>query len=453
VKTTEVRFWDVRRRRTKTPSFEVRWVVAGKQRSRARRTKALAEAFLADLRLAARRGEPFDTETGLPESMRPTAENVTWLTFAQQFVDAKWPHMAAKSRDTMTDGLATVTAALVRGPKDVHDPRIVRTALRQHLLPPPAARDEEAAGEVAIAIDWLIRASLQLTDLTNRKHVRRALDATTLTLANAPAAPNTVRRKRAVFNNALEYAVELDLLTRNPLSQTGWRMPKASDVVDRRVVINPRQAQELLTAVTYVGPVDRGRHLRGFFACLYYAGLRPAEAQGLRRQDCDLPDSGWGHLTQSRSIPESNRRWTDSGEAREQRGLKHRASADTRRVPIPPGLVQILREHVDEFGTATDGRLFQTRRGGVVSSNYADTWARARHLALTPTQVESPLADRPYALRHAAVSLWLNAGVAVTDVAERAGHGVDVLLRVYAKCIDGSEAASNLRIEHALRAG
>jgi hypothetical protein len=78
-------------------------------------------------------------------------------------------------------------------------------------------------------------------------------------------------------------------------------------------------------------------------------------------------------------------------------------------------------------------------------------WAAARRFGLTPVQVLSPLADRPYALRHAAVSLWLNAGVAVTDVAERAGHGVDVLLRVYAKCIDGGEQRANRRIDLALR--
>jgi integrase len=64
--------------------------------------------------------------------------------------------------------------------------------------------------------------------------------------------------------------------------------------------------------------------------------------------------------------------------------------------------------------------------------------------------VLSPLANRPYALRHAAVSLWLNAGVPATEVAERAGHGVDVLLRVYAGCIDGGETASNERIDTAL---
>jgi integrase len=64
--------------------------------------------------------------------------------------------------------------------------------------------------------------------------------------------------------------------------------------------------------------------------------------------------------------------------------------------------------------------------------------------------VLSPLAARPYDLRHAAVSLWLNSGVPAPDVAERAGHGVDVLLRVYAGCIHGGEAGANQRIENAL---
>jgi integrase len=67
-----------------------------------------------------------------------------------------------------------------------------------------------------------------------------------------------------------------------------------------------------------------------------------------------------------------------------------------------------------------------------------------------PEQVASPLSARPYDLRHAAVSLWLNGGVAVTEVADRAGHSVEVLLRVYAKCIDGGEEAANRRIDAAL---
>ncbi|GAA2645869.1 hypothetical protein GCM10010399_94490 [Dactylosporangium fulvum] len=77
-------------------------------------------------------------------------------------------------------------------------------------------------------------------------------------------------------------------------------------------------------------------------------------------------------------------------------------------------------------------------------------WRQARLLARTESQQRSPLAKVPYHLRHAAVSLWLNAGVPATQVAEGAGHSVNVLLKVYAKCIDGQDEAVRRRIEAAL---
>ena len=55
-----------------------------------------------------------------------------------------------------------------------------------------------------------------------------------------------------------------------------------------------------------------------------------------------------------------------------------------------------------------------------------------------------------YDLRHAAVSLLLNSGVPPTEVARRAGHGVAVLLKIYAHCIDGQATAANQRIAEAL---
>ncbi|WP_211177865.1 hypothetical protein [Pseudonocardia acidicola] len=51
------------------------------------------------------------------------------------------------------------------------------------------------------------------------------------------------------------------------------------------------------------------------------------------------------------------------------------------------------------------------------------------------------------------VSTWLNGGVPALQVAAWAGHSVDVLLRVYAKCIVGQEDAVRRRVEEALRAG
>ncbi|MGW0479401.1 hypothetical protein [Nonomuraea sp. NPDC003214] len=50
------------------------------------------------------------------------------------------------------------------------------------------------------------------------------------------------------------------------------------------------------------------------------------------------------------------------------------------------------------------------------------------------------------------MSLWLNAGVHAPEAAEKAGHGVDVMLRVYAKCIDGQQEIANRRILEALAA-
>ncbi|MEU5694850.1 hypothetical protein [Actinosynnema sp. NPDC020468] len=85
------------------------------------------------------------------------------------------------------------------------------------------------------------------------------------------------------------------------------------------------------------------------------------------------------------------------------------------------------------------------------SSTYSRVWGEVRRYALTPAQVASPLASRPYDLRHAALSRMLNGGVPATEVARRAGHSVEVLLRVYAKCVDGQREAVNQKIETLFR--
>jgi hypothetical protein len=70
--------------------------------------------------------------------------------------------------------------------------------------------------------------------------------------------------------------------------------------------------------------------------------------------------------------------------AHEERGLKHRPAQETRRVPIPPELAGILRDHVETFGVTADGRMFSSERGKVVASTtISDVWAKARTRALT----------------------------------------------------------------------
>jgi len=80
-------------------------------------------------------------------------------------------------------------------------------------------------------------------------------------------------------------------------------------------------------------------------------------------------------------------------------------------------------------------------------------WRAARLATFSKAVQESPFAQTPYDLRHACVSTWLNGGVSATQVAEWAGHSVEVLLKVYAKCLDGHDEVARRRVQAALGHG
>ena len=251
--------------------------------------------------------------------------------------------------------------------------------------------------------------------------------------------------------NALEYAVELRLLNRNPFKAIKWKAPKTMQEVDRRCVVNHAQARRLLTAVREQMP--SGPRLVAFFAVIYYAALRPEEAVNLRRDNITLPPlvrndatgqweepaDNWGELRFCSAATEIGAEWTDDGTRREHRHLKPRAGemaagadspAADPNTPRTPGPVR----------HRPDGRVFSGIHGGELASiTYRRAWDKARRAALTPAEYASPLARRVYDLRHACVSTWLNGGVPPAQVAEWAGHSVAVLLKVYAKCIDGQD--------------
>jgi integrase len=223
--------------------------------------------------------------------------------------------------------------------------------------------------------------------------------------------------------------------------------PAIAASLDRRVVITPAQARNLHRRPR---PRRPGQHLEAFYVCLYYVALRPSEAVMLRETDLHLPAKGWG-IDLTASASRAGRGWTDHGTARQERGLKHRAAHETHAIPIPTNLVRLLRTHIKRYGMTPDGWIFQTARDGIIQdSAYSAVWAEARKKALTSAQCRSPLWRRPYDLRHAGVSLWLSPGVPATKVARRAGHGVAVLLKFYAHCVDGRADAANQRITDAL---
>jgi len=188
MKSTDVKFWDVRRNKSsKTTSYEVRWVVAGKQRSRTRRTKALAESFLSDLRQAAKSGEAFDIDTGLPTSMLPKQVPVTWYELARTYIKAKWPSATGETRKSTLDALATVTPVFVSSTRGAPSAVGLRRALLHYGLNPPRWK-LPVPSEEAAALKWLGSRSLPVTDLAEADVIRSALNAIAVTMAGRPAA-------------------------------------------------------------------------------------------------------------------------------------------------------------------------------------------------------------------------------------------------------------------------
>jgi len=448
----EVRIYNLTSRANRRRGHGVRWHVAGRQFSKWFEYRAQADSYRSRLMQALRRGEGFDTGTGQPESVVRERQSVTWYELACRYVDLKWPHAAAKTRTSTADALATVTPVMVASDRGKPDSAALRAALYGWAFHKARRETVILDGAAKAALAWVRDNSLKITALDENERrsalIRRALDTLALTLDGRPAAATTVARKRAVFYGVLGYAVELDILPANPIDKVTWKAPDVAEEVDRRVVASPRQVRALLAAVAEDHP-----ELAAFFGCLYYGFLRPGEAVLLREANCaSLPESGWGRLLLSGNAPRVGSAWTDTGTPHDERHLKHRARKTTRPVPIPPELVRLLRQHLERFGATTDGRLFRGSRGGLLSESvYARAWQQAREKALTPAQADSPLAGRPYDLRHSGVTLALNAGVPAPEVARRAGHSVEVLLRVYAGCVDGQDRLWNSRIDDALR--
>ncbi|GAB2764087.1 tyrosine-type recombinase/integrase [Salinifilum aidingensis] len=464
--TYDVRVWRLKLRKNakgRITSYGVRWEVARRAKYQSFKTKAHAESFRSELLLAARRGEAFRTSTGLPVSMGRESAEVSWFDFACDYVDMKWPELAGNSRKGIAETLATVTPALLASDRGKPDGRVMRSALNGWAFHAERRDSVEQPREVRQALKWLAENTRPVSALADPAVLREVVQLIATRLDGKPAAASVVARKRAVVHNALDYAVERGLLAENPLPNLKWKPPKTVQAIDKRTVVNPQQARRLLDAVGEQEP--SGPHLKAFFAVMYYTAARPAEAVNLRRGDITLPplqwdaeagewgepEGAWGELLLSGSAPETGARWSSTGRRRDRRQLKHRGRGDTRPVPCPPPLVRILREHLRTFRPLGSGRVFYSmRRTELSQSTCVHTWDRARRAVLTAEEVDSPLAKRPYDLRHAAVSTWLSAGVPATQVAEWAGHSVQVLLQIYAKCLAGQEEAARSRIADVL---
>jgi hypothetical protein len=121
-------------------------------------------------------------------------------------------------------------------------------------------------------------------------------------------------------------------------------------------------------------------------------------------------------------------------------------------VPCPPELTALLHAHVQEFGLQPDGRLFVGERNGGELPHGDHRAGVAARPAGRVRRRGGRIAPRQDALRPAARGR--------IDLAQRrraadhggrvAGHSVEVLLRTYAKCLDGGDTLIRQRVQAAL---
>lgn len=459
----EVRFWKIEVRSNRRSPYRVHWFVAGRHFTRSFTTKALADAFRSQLVTAATKGEAFDLETGLPVSLMRKRTDVSFLDHAREFVAVAWKESAAKSRVSILETLTRVVPVVARQMPGAPDPDVLRKALRKDLNQGDHAGQLSEAESRALA--WLEKASRPVSALRDESVVCDVLDVLTVNLDGKPSAPEYFSRRRRVLHKMLGYAVRKKRLDTNPVSKKnlpeGWTPPESPDeAVDPRSVGAPALIDGMLAACSYVGR-RQGMRFVAFFGCMYYAMMRPSEVAALTKDSCHLPDRGWGYLTFADASPAAGRAFTDDGQVHEHRGLKgrnkgrpnndRRARRPTRRVPIPPELVILLRAHIHLFGVGPAGRLFRSENGNPIQpSTWWRVWQKARAFGLTPDQAATPLLKHPYDLRHSGVTWRLNSGVPPTEVAAWAGHSVEVLMRTYAKCMSGLEDVWITRMDDTL---
>ena len=301
--------------------------------------------------------------TGRPTAWEREKAQMTWYEFACTYVDMKWKQASAKYRKDIARALTAATPAMLSEAHGRPDDASIRRAFVRWGFNTKQRADPPA--DVAEVLAWVARNSAPLSALAEPRPPEGCSTRPPSRLDGKPAAASTARRHRTILANAMDYAIELGLLETNPVRALKWTAPKVSSQVDRRSVVNPRQARALLDAVRASSRVGRGLSPSSQSCTTQGSVPRKPSTSAKTTSSCrprsgtrtpawrDPPDEeDWGELHLRTATPDAGSEWTDDGSPRETRQLKHRAEGDSRIVPTHPELTRLLRNHLAKFGTA-----------------------------------------------------------------------------------------------------
>ncbi|HTV11394.1 MAG TPA: tyrosine-type recombinase/integrase [Acidimicrobiales bacterium] len=249
-----------------------------------------------------------------------------------------------------------------------------------------------------------------------------------------------IARMRSLLANALSFAEARHLVRYNAASLS--MMPRTEAPVERQS-LTPDEARALLAAA-------QGERLEALVVVGGSVGLRPGELTGLLWADLDL-DGTPPTLTVSGSLKRTAK--LGGGGYTLTRGAVKRSKDGLRTVALPPRAIAALRVHKRQQAAErlAAGPLWQDH--GLVFSSEVGTPIDPSHLR----RVFARIARRAglegpafvYLLRHTAVSLLLDDGASIEEVADLLGDDPRTLYRYYRHKVRPVADAS-LRMERVL---
>jgi len=234
--------------------------------------------------------------------------------------------------------------------------------------------------------------------------------------ADAGLARTYVARLRTLLADALRHAERRGLVNRNAASLSV--MPRTKPPTPRRY-LKPNEARAFLEAA-------KGERLEALVLTGMTLGLRPGELTGLLLSDVDL-DSNPPTLTVSGAM----KRGPDG---RAVRGDVKRSTAGLRSIALPPVAVEALRTHRKRLAEESLrlGQVWQDH--GLLFPSEVGTPIDPSHLRRVFARIAKRAgldASFPYVLRHTAVSLLVDAGKSIEQVADMLGDDPKTLYRHY----------------------
>ncbi len=257
----------------------------------------------------------------------------------------------------------------------------------------------------------------QLTPANIQEHYANQL--------NKGISPRTIRYAHTLLKNALEQAIEWEMLLKNPANKVTLPRQKKQEMK----VLSHKQVEQFIYANSY-------SKWKALFSLLLASGMRPSEALGLKWEDISFDNN---KITICRTLVRVQNRWS----------LEEPKTRQSRRtIPIPAGTMQDIKEHQENQSEHIKQANTYNNQGFVFANGNGEPLNERnivrRHFK--PILEKEGLPDiRLYDLRHSCATLLLSQGVNAKIVSERLGHASTTLtMDIYSHVLpDMQKEASN----------